>query len=92
MATLRPMDAMDPLVAVATLAVVAVGSRILRGVPVSRGIVAAAAALAVTGASSALINWATADQARLTLLLDVMIGVALFAVYDIVRRRVRRSA
>jgi lipopolysaccharide export LptBFGC system permease protein LptF len=86
------MDAMDPLVAVATLAVVAVGTRLVRGVPVARGLVAVAAALAVTAASSALMNWATADQARLTLLLDVMIGVALFAVYEIVSRRRRRPA
>lgn len=83
---------MDPLVAVATLVVVAIGSRLVRGVPVSRGVVAAVAALAVTAATSALVNWATADQARLTLLLDVMIGIALFAVFDIASRRRRQPA
>ena len=38
------------------------------------------------------LDWATADQARLSLLLDVMVGVALFAVYEIVRKRRRPSA
>lgn len=86
------MDAMDPLVALATLAVVAVGSRLVRGVPVARGLVALVGGLAVAAAWSSLVKWAAADEARLRLLLDVMVGVALFAVYDIVRRRLRRPA
>lgn len=86
------MEPVDPLVAIGTTVVIVVASRLLRGVPVAGRILAAAAGIAIAVASRALMDWATADQARLSLLLDVMVGVALFAVYEIIRKRLRRAA
>jgi hypothetical protein len=76
------MGPMDPLIAIGTLIVVLVASRLTRSVPVVRWIFAVLVGLAAAAASNSIMDWATADQARLSLLLDVMIGVALFAVYE----------
>jgi drug/metabolite transporter (DMT)-like permease len=84
------MELVFPLISVASIVLIALAYRWFRGTPVSKGLVSAAFGLVAFAGAAALVGWADDDSSRLMGLLAVLVGVALFALFQIGKQRGRR--
>jgi hypothetical protein len=84
----RPVEPFDfPLITVASLVVIVLAARWLHHVPISKGFASAAFGLVAFAGASAFVGWAVDDPQRLRVLLAMMVAVAMFAAFHVVRRR-----